>query len=134
MRARAIWRTLHFPVSPVKRVVPAARGRFRCVDAGGRALTLVLGPRRSRRSIHGLTAVTAGQQPEPGNMGYSDDLLTNHTGRVLALRAEEAGAVHERRPAHRCAASRAGPSLPAVDRQRPVEVAALPVDIDVQRV
>ena len=53
---------------------------------------------------------------------------------LLALRAEERGAVHERDPADRRTAARARQALLAVRRQRAVEVARLAVDVDVERV
>src|SRR6476619_3885104 len=52
----------------------------------------------------------------------------------LAGRAEVRRAVHEGDPADRGAAARAGLVLLAVGVQRPVEVAALAVDVDVERV
>ena len=52
----------------------------------------------------------------------------------LAARAEERRAVHERDPPDRGAAAVAGQPLAAVGVQRPVEVAGLAVDVDVERV
>src|SRR3954447_14238580 len=61
-----------------------------------------------------------------GRMGRS--------GRRLADGAEERRAVHEADPPDRRTTARTGLVLAAVDLQRPVEVAALAVDVDVERV
>ena len=76
-------------------------------------------------------------QPMPGSLVGSPGQAipaARHTGAGLAARAGVGGAVHERLPADRRAAARAGLALPPVDGQRPVEVAALAVDVDVERV
>jgi asparagine synthase (glutamine-hydrolysing) len=52
----------------------------------------------------------------------------------LAARAGVRRAVHERLAANRAAAARARPPGLAVDGKRAVEVAGLPVDVDIQRV
>src|SRR5205085_7235042 len=52
----------------------------------------------------------------------------------LAARAAERGPVHEMLAADRRAAAPARFAGPAVRVERPVEVTALPVDVDVQRV
>jgi asparagine synthase (glutamine-hydrolysing) len=52
----------------------------------------------------------------------------------LAARAGVRRAVHERLAANRAAAARARPTGLAVDGKRAVEVAGLPVDVDIQRV
>src|ERR1700712_3208153 len=52
----------------------------------------------------------------------------------LADGAEERGSVHEGDPADRRTASQAGLTLAPVGLQRALEVAALPVDVDVERV
>src|SRR3954451_6101242 len=55
-------------------------------------------------------------------------------GTRLTYRAEVGRTVHEPLALDGGAAPRARPPLLAVDLQGPVEVAALPVDVDVQRV
>src|SRR4051794_903995 len=92
-----------------------------------------------------LTPLTASSSPARGGLGAGSDRAqpgpgprplprtTQPRGR-LADRAEVGRTVHERDPPDRRTAAAAGLGLAAVDLQRTVEVAALPVDVDVERV
>src|SRR5208282_1272412 len=100
-------------------------------------LTMARGPAvlptaRQDSATYGPGGAGGQQLPRRGSVTNAAALPTAAARPGLAARAGVGGAAHERVTPDRGAAPRAGQVGPAVDRQRPVEVAALPVDVDVQ--
>ena len=127
----------------VRFAIGAASGRCAAAPPAesrcGRVTTRAASARATSGAPPATSGAAAGGHGAPARRRPSRPVSPGRLRRVrapprarLAVRAAVGGPVHERLAHHRRAAARGRAALPAVGVERPVEVAALAVDVDVE--